>query len=370
MNLFPMTDPIPLPAPVWLFKALDILTLSLHFTAVQILLGGLLVSTCLSAFGISNPRARASAAAMARRLPIVMTYVINLGIPPLLFAQVLYGPALYTSNVLIGVYWFSVIFLLMACYWLLYAFADGTAAGKNVWWKGLMALLLAGCVSRILSTNMALMLRPEDWQGMYSSAALGNRLPPFDPTLTPRWLVMLTGSLWVSGFWMVWIAGRKTTAESLGTFLSGFGGGLASLGILLQLLMFRLVLRLQPPEVSASIQSNHFYHPFELLYYFLGAAAFLFAVFVLARKPRAGWSSLAGALLAFLSIASWVIVRDGIRDLTLKSKGFDVWAQPIVTNWQVVITFLLVFVLGIGAMAWLISVMMRAKPVPEGGARE
>ncbi len=28
-----------------------------------------------------------------------MTYVINLGVPPLLFAQVLYGRAIYTSSV-------------------------------------------------------------------------------------------------------------------------------------------------------------------------------------------------------------------------------------------------------------------------------
>jgi hypothetical protein len=46
---------------------------------------------------------------MARRLPIVMTYVINLGVPPLLFTQVLYGQALYTSSVLIGLWLISVI---------------------------------------------------------------------------------------------------------------------------------------------------------------------------------------------------------------------------------------------------------------------
>jgi len=33
---------------------------------------------------------------------MVMTFVINLAVPPLLFAQVLYGRALYTSSVLIA----------------------------------------------------------------------------------------------------------------------------------------------------------------------------------------------------------------------------------------------------------------------------
>ena len=51
-----------------------------------------------------------------------MTFVINLAVPPLLFAQVLYGRALYTSSVLIGVYWISIIGILMLTYWLLYRF--------------------------------------------------------------------------------------------------------------------------------------------------------------------------------------------------------------------------------------------------------
>ena len=42
--MFPQVDPIPLPAPVWLFKVLEILTVTLHFLAVQLLLGGLLVA--------------------------------------------------------------------------------------------------------------------------------------------------------------------------------------------------------------------------------------------------------------------------------------------------------------------------------------
>ena len=46
----------------------------------------------------------------------------RLGVPPLLFAQVLYGRALYTSSVLIGVYWISIIAILTLTYWLLYRF--------------------------------------------------------------------------------------------------------------------------------------------------------------------------------------------------------------------------------------------------------
>src|ERR1035437_479981 len=118
MNGFPNVDPIPLPAPIWLFKLLHIVTLALHFVAMQVLVGGLLIAVLLNLLG-SSDSARTAAAAIARRLTIVMAYVINLGVPPLLFAQVLYGRAIYTSSVMIGARWIAVIPALILAYWLL-----------------------------------------------------------------------------------------------------------------------------------------------------------------------------------------------------------------------------------------------------------
>ena len=105
-----------------------------------------------------------TARALARRLTVVMTYVINLGVPPLLFAQVLYGRALYTSSVLIGALLDLDHRLLTLTYWLLYQFTARLEAGRSAWWVGLSAWLLAGFIARLLSTNMTLMLRPEVWR--------------------------------------------------------------------------------------------------------------------------------------------------------------------------------------------------------------
>ncbi len=76
-------------------KLLHIVTLALHFVAVEMLLGGLLLAVLLSLFR-GSPSSMVTARALARRLTVVMTFVINLAVPPLLFAQVLYGRALYT----------------------------------------------------------------------------------------------------------------------------------------------------------------------------------------------------------------------------------------------------------------------------------
>src|ERR1035438_321373 len=156
MRSFPSVDPIPLPAPIWLLKLLHVVTLALHFVAVEMLLGGLLLAVLLSLFR-GSPQSLVTARALARRLTVVMTYVINLGVPPLLFAQVLYGRAIYTSSVLMGAYWISVIPALILVYWLLYRFAAGLEAGKKVWWMGLLAWIITGGIADIYTNNMTLM---------------------------------------------------------------------------------------------------------------------------------------------------------------------------------------------------------------------
>ena len=150
-----MPDPIPLPAPVWLFKVLHIATLTLHFAALHALLGGLTLGIVWNLLGRRRPESAAfkSAAALISRLPVVMTYVINLGVPPLLFAQVLYGRALYTSSVLIGTYWISVIFLLMGGYSLLYVAARRAEAGRDWWHVGLASFVLFAYIGRIYVAN-------------------------------------------------------------------------------------------------------------------------------------------------------------------------------------------------------------------------
>ena len=371
MNGFPAVDPIPLPAPVWLFKALHMLTLSLHFVAVEMLLGGLLVAVCLSFAGgkagapeKAAPRRRA-AGAMARRLPLVMTYVINLAIPPLLFAQVLYGRALYTSSVLIGIYWIAVVFLLMGCYWLLYRFSARAQAGEGGGWLGLGALVLAGVISRILATNMTLMLRPEVWPKLYAASGIGLHLPADDPTLLPRWLFMLAGGLVIAGLWMVSLAGRQSLESTVRRYLAGTGGRLALLMILVQAFFAYQVFRTQPETVRQGLTASWLYQAAGYTWLGFAAAVFVIGAWAAVRKPLSaavGWTSLG---VVVVGMGAMTIYRDGIRDLTLLGKGFDVWQRAVETNWSVVGLFLGVLVAGLVALAWLLSVMARAKPVSE-----
>ncbi len=60
-----------------------------------------------------------------------------------------------------------------------------------------------------------------------------------------------------------------------------------------------------------------------------------------------------------------VLYRDGIRDITLRQAGFEVWNREIVTNWGVVVLFLVLFVAAVACTAWMALVTIRGKGATE-----
>lgn len=365
MNAFPAVDPIPLPAPVELFKILHNLTLSLHFIAVQMVIGGLLISIFLgfiarSTDGESGQLRKSAAEALATRLPVVMTYLINFGIPPLLFLQVLYGRPFYTSSVLIGVYWIAVILLLMGAYFHIYRYSGDFAIEKISWWKALIAFILIIAIAKIYSTVMTLMLRPEVWQKMYATSTTGIKLPPSDPTLVPRWLFMISGGLVAGGLWMIWLTGSKNVEEKIKPYLSGLGGKIAAVGVILHSIIGIWAIKAQPASVYTALGTNALFKISSVVW---AAAMIGILIFSLWRTIGGKPSRFIGLVLIFVGMLSAVVCRDIVRDTTLMQKGFNVMARTVYTNWYVVGIFLIAFVGGLIGVGWLISVMMKAKPV-------
>ena len=365
MAFYPALDPIPLPAPVWLFKALHLLLLALHFVAVHLLVGGLAVAFLWNLIGHlkRDEHYRTAAGELAGYLPVVMTYVINLGVPPLLFTQVLYGPALYTSSILIGAYWISVIFLLIGIYYLLYVMSRRAATPRAWWGLALLSLLIVMSVAKIYVTNMTLMIRPEIWLDMFRHNPHGTTLPPHDPTLLPRWLFMLVGGLTVTGAALMALGQRRIFTPEQRHFIASRGGQLTMLAAPLWGAMGFFVLRSQPAEVMRSLLGHAIYPSVGMAWL---ALVGLLAVLGFVAQRRAGWwLGASAALLVILADAAAVIFRDGIRDTTLVRKGFNLWAQPLEVNLQILIIFAAILVVGVILVGWLIAVMARAKPVQE-----
>lgn len=120
-------------------------------------------------------------------LPIYTSVAITQGIVPLLFVQLIYGPMFYTSSVLMAAPWFSIIFILLAAYFLVYvvvykciptaaeAAADAKAEAKSKLGPILLFITigLMLTVGFFFSNNMTLMLRPDTWMQLYQHSANG-----------------------------------------------------------------------------------------------------------------------------------------------------------------------------------------------------
>ena len=366
--MFPQTDPIPLPAPVWLFKLLELLTVTLHFTAVQLMVGGLVVATAWALRGRlkADRTAIDASGAIARRLPIVMIYVINLGVPPLLFAQVLYGRALYTSSVLIGAYWIGVIFLLAVAYSLLYVMAGRAAGGKAWGWIGVVAFLIVAKIALIYSSNMTLMIRPEVWAEMYRADPHGLHLNTGDPTVLPRWLFMLLGGLTTGGVGLMLLGMKRALQTETAQLLRIWGPRFAVAGVAAQAAAGYWVLAAQPAGVWSAMAESPIY--LGVLVVWIASAGALVAVCVPAQARAAlpGWKlPLACGGLVFLEVVATAVFRGGIRDTTLLAAGFDVWDRQVASNWVVVGLFVVLFVIGLSLVVWLATVAARAQAVEE-----
>jgi hypothetical protein len=365
---FPLIDPIPLPAPVWLLKTLHILTLSLHFAFLHLLLGGLVLAIAWNILGhaLKSAPAVSASGVVASRLTIVTTFVINLGIPPLLFTQALYGQAFFTSSILIGAYWITVLFAIIVAYSILYRMAILAKLGRPWWFWGLLAILLLMHVGRVYTTNMTLMLTPEFWPSMYQAGASGNHIPPFDPTRWPRFAVMMIGSLAFGALGTSLYTSKAFLAQEVKVYLRFRCGVIALVALPLLAAAGWWAYRSQPEFVQNAMLNSQFHRIMFFSWPACLGLSFL-AALGLAFQPRS-WSAVKAFLTGlpvFLSVLSFVILRDGVRDFTLAQKGFDVWASPVNTNWVVVGLFLGFFAAGLVFMVWLLVVLRRAIPAEE-----
>ncbi len=365
----PLPDPLPLPAPVWLLKSLHDLTLGLHFGALHMLLGGLVLALVWNILGHvrGNRQAQGASRLVVRKLPIITTYVINLGVPPLLFAQVMYGQALYTSSVLMASWWFSAVFLIMGAYAILYRMAYLAEKGKPFWHWNLVAVPVFIFVGRLFSGNMTLMLRPESWNAIYTANPHGTSLPS-DPTTWPRVALVLLSSL-ALGALCTSLWSLLDAAKPFAGFLRRQAGLVAAAVLPAVMLAGLWAMGSQPVAVQSAVLGSGLGQILSYTWCAAVALAFVLAL-ALVWKPVTPLVYLT-ALPALVAVGAFTVVRDLVRDATLVTKGFDVWKSAEHTNWPLVWIFLASLVLGLAFTAWLGTVVAGSRSesldtAPEG----
>ena len=206
--IIPSADTIPV-AWGW-FQFLLLLTFPLHLLAMNAMVGGLAIGVVQHFRGGDSRRRLAHRIAII--LPLVIAFAVNFGVAPLLFLQVLYGHFVYTSSILMGLFWIAVVPILIIAYYGAYLydfkFKGLGAAGK---WLALAVLLLLFCIGYFFSNNMLLMTLPERFSEYFQHRD-GSLLVSGQSEFLPRYLHMMTGALAVGGLFAALLGRFKAKA--------------------------------------------------------------------------------------------------------------------------------------------------------------
>lgn len=353
--ILPQADLIPV-SWGWL-QLLLLVTFPLHLLAMNAMLGGLAVAAVEHLRGGAVRRQLAHRLAVA--LPLVIAFVVNLGVAPLLFVQVLYGQFFYSSSILMGSFWLLIIPVLIVAYYgaYLYDFRFNSLGAAGPWLAILVFILLA-LVGFFLVNNMLLMVLPARF-GEYLSHRSGSLLVFSHPEFWPRFLHMVFGALAIGGLF-VGLLGRfrsRTQAE-LAAYAERVGLSwfvLFTLGNVIVGFWYFLAL------------------PAELRRIFIGGGTGATAVFILsfvltvgalvAAHKKRFWPTL---IQAISLVVLMTFLRGWLRAGYLR-EVFALDQLQVAPQYSSMIFFFVTLAVGSGCLAWLTRKTMAALPVDEAG---
>lgn len=348
--LIPTPDTIP--APWWFFELLLILTFFCHLVFMNAMLGTAMIAMVreMRAQPTDPPPCRD----IAGKLPYTIAFAVNFGVAPLLFLQVLYGHFIYTSSILMGVYWLSIIGLLILAYYsaYLYKMADDLSALAR---KGALAtsLLLLLTIAFFFVNNITLMQTPQTWE-VYFHRPGGTFLNLANPTLLPRYLHFVVASVAIGGLFLAILAyfqqkkGEPGAAKRLRAGMQWF-----TYATVVQIATGILFLFSLPQNIFLLFVGGSALHT-TLLAAALTAA---FASLYYATKERAWPATFAVAATVFCM----VLVRDLARQAYL-AEYFHPADLRLVPQWSPMFIFLAILVLGVAVVVYMLRLAAR---VPE-----
>jgi hypothetical protein len=361
MNMLPIPalDPTPLPAPAWLFQVLLLVTFFVHIAFLNVTLGGTLLATthALLAKGQDAPGRRLGRL-MASLLPASVSFTVTMGVAPLLFIQLLYGQVFYAATVLIGWIWLAVVPLIVVAYYsvYLYKFEVGAPGGRTGW-LGLAGLCFIA-VAAIQTLVNVLQLTPPRWVAVASTLWAAVQ----DPTIPPRFLHFLLGSLAVGGIFLA-VVGVERARRKPDPFFDwlarrGVYWALAATGLQMAdgfWLLFSL-----PRDLLIVLVSGKSWPTIHLA---VGMGLGFLTLMLLSglRDPEHQPSLVrftAGVLLA--TVLAMVGLRDVARGLYL-SPMIRIRELPVQTQAGVTVLFLIVLVLGLATVAWMVRSVLRER---------
>ncbi len=335
-SLIPVADAIPVHWG-WLQFFL-ILTFTLHLLVMNVMLGSALIACFNSLRGRAGGEVNRE---ISRKLPYTVAFTVNLGVAPLLFLQVLYGNLVYVSSILMAVYWLSVIFLVIAAYYLAYIYDfrfDSAGLRTPLIAASACCLLVVGF---FFSSNMVLMISPHAWEGYFSNSK-GLMLALSESMLIPRYLHFVLASTAIAGLAhaLYWNWKEGSQSEKIRPSLKWFTHSTSAQ------IFIGLWFLLSLPKDSIRVFMGGSLHATAVL-----ALGSLLGLVCLYFSVRAKLGAL--TVTALLTVVCMVFTRDALRVASVR-EFFHVSEIPLVPQYSPMILFVCSLLVGLGLIAFMI----------------
>ncbi len=330
-----------LSAPLWIIEALHIITLTLHFIAMNFLVGGIVIIL----FGkFTNRWENPVVVKFVKLFPAAMAATISFGVAPLLFVQLVYGQQVYSASIVSGWFWLWIVPAAIVGYYFLYAASFTKSSGKPGR-KGLflsLALLMLVYISYIYSSVFSLAEQPDLYAKLYAKAQDGLILNPNVGSTVVRWLHMMLGAVTVGGFFVGLLGRDNERAYDVGkTF---FKHGMIAASFLGFAYMMTFGDYIKPFMRSPGI------------WWLTVAVIVSFGSLHLFSKKKFLLSG--GAL--FVGLLGMVVTRHEVRLLRL-ADTFTPDSLPVYPQWAPLIIFLVSFAVAVAVIWYMVKLFMREK---------
>lgn len=369
------SSPLGYPAPYWFLVAFKVLGFTLHMVPMHIWYAGVLLAMLLQWRG--GEVGRQLSRRLMQPMPILIALGINFGIVPLLFTQVAYYKVFYPATILMAWPWVSIIVLLTLAYYGVYIYVAGLRTEgatiarwrQAIGWTTAVFFLLIGF---IFSNAFSLMTNVRAWSDLWlresiGGAPLGTAWNTEDPTLWPRWLMMFSLALTTTAAFIVvdaeWFSARGGTNYRVGTHRIAFA--ISTIGVIgFAITGSWYVFGTWPEELREKMLQGPL-RALTILTALSPGAPWLLILWQW-RKGGTRTRAAATALAQFLVLALNAISRQVVQNIEL-SRFLDVTAEPVRIQWSPLVLFLLLFVIGLGIVAWMLSRLKTLKGIGESG---
>lgn len=345
----PTPDPMPLPGPVWLMMTLLLVTFLLHLLAMNLTVGGTAIAIVCGVRRKKNAFAGQLFDAAIRVLPVSLAFTVTLGVAALLFVQVLYGNFLYTSSILIGVFWIAVIpALIIAYYSLYYSKAHPEQTGTLY-----LALALMLAIGFIYIDNFTLMLSPDRWLELYRRSTAGMNLNWSEATLVPRYLHFMLGAFAIAGL-AVFATGIAKRSTEYGQWLMSQGSHWFVASTVVNYLVGMWFMMALPRSVLMDLFAGSALAASLVGFGMLLPLAAVMHTILAVRTPKAVLHARLAVATTLLTLVVMVAVRQVVRSAYLRPY-VSIREMPANPQWSVIVLFLLLFVAGLITVYWMLG---------------